>query len=249
MSEDFIKIGAVRSYSKIYDKAANDIFTRLQVAIEATSNEALVEILQNVHTKAVEEAPEREQRKPDPVSGLIDGKPEQLWAPKLLKNSIGYYIKGEQKIRGLNTAGGEYKVSENMGEYPDPDMYSFGGRKAAGTVQGFVGTFVMHSDYINWSATYTYKKRLKGGYSYLQNKREYIDETIKSAVSDSSAFFAYGNYIEFNVKPFLRPALYAIVDSGEHKNIISRIFKRDLKQVLGGQLPSNGRYSVIGENK
>lgn len=254
MSEDFIKIGAVRRYSNRGLWSGDDCFTRLQVAAESTSKEALATILSKVHEKAVELAPMRRNIAADPVSGLRNGKPEQLWAPGLLKNSIGYYITGEQKIHGLNSVGGKYRVSEDISVYPNSEVHDlhFGARKSAGTFQGFIGTFIMHRDYVNWDPNYTYDRlEKKGLYNYTLGRQDYERKTKKGGrdgkgVATSSADFTYGAYVEFNIQPFLRPALYSIVDSEEHKKIIARIFKRDIKQVMNGQIPDNGRYSVIG---
>lgn len=260
MSMDGIRIAAVRS--RKFTMENDDVFLRLQAAVETGSRDALEQVLKRVHQEAVELAPRRNPKyKANPETGLTRGKPPQMWAPGLLKNSIGYYIKGDQQIGGLNTYGGEYRVSNDISEYPREGM-RFGAGKSAGTVQGFVGTFVCHKDYVNWTSSYSYTKKeyvkeeTANGSGWMPKRsritsyerpKEEVQHTID--IKEEEALFSYGVWVEFNYKPFLRPAFYSIVDSGEFETIFINVLRRDIKDGLVGAIPSNGRYVHSGSGK
>lgn len=246
MSDDVIKIGAIRSrkFGAVgpVEGVATDVFYRLQVAAEVGSRDALAVFLKEVQERAVALAPKREDKEPS-EHGLINGLPPQAWAPGLLKNSIGYYIRGTSKIHGLNSFGGEYRVSDDISEYPSHGL-KFGANKSKGTVQGFVGTFVCHRDYINWKDTY---KRpvfesveqvdfLKNGRTRTHKVKE-LSGYEETAIPDEVALFSYGVWVEFKAKPFLRPALYSVIDSRAGIDLMAKALKRDIRQVMHGQLP------------
>lgn len=212
---DYIKVEGVRRYTP---------FNRLQTVIEGSATKAITSVLKEIHAKAVEKAPIRNEE---------DAKylPEQVAAPGLLKNSIAYTVNSTDKLKGLNSYGGQYQVDEES--YPSVGQFGGDVKKKP---YGFVGSFVIHEDYADWRGTYTktvkkpipgrYKeRRLPSGRVYYD--QEYTEEKVQKKINKKTAQFPYAQYVEFNTKPFLRPAVFEVVDSYKGE-ALARVYKRDL---------------------